>query len=162
MWLSALPALCGEGGAQGNGSRGCEPAGRLGGHWEVVSWERMATVVEWEDLTPPQGLLCDSLRQHDGCVSGEGGAGGGIAQEETGTLLLLTVAVGLQLSLDCISNSAIVRYPALPRFKRQPIGSMAVGNPGIPAQTAHQNLRRPRAAFVFLSVRTSIQPSGTT
>lgn len=42
-----LPALCGEGGAHGNGSRSREPAGGclgLGGHWEVVSmyggWRR--------------------------------------------------------------------------------------------------------------------------
>jgi hypothetical protein len=35
-----LPALCGECGAHGNGSRSREPAGGclgLGGHWEVVS-----------------------------------------------------------------------------------------------------------------------------
>jgi hypothetical protein len=33
--LIYLPALCGEGGAHGNRSRGREPAGRcLGGHWE--------------------------------------------------------------------------------------------------------------------------------
>jgi hypothetical protein len=40
---AALPALCGEGGAHGNGSRSREPGGRcLGGHWEVVSWDRGA------------------------------------------------------------------------------------------------------------------------
>lgn len=144
----ALPALCGEGGAHGNGSRGCEPAGRLGGHWEVVSWERMAWVVERAALTPPQRLLCDSLCQHGGYVSGEGCACGGIAQEETGSRMLLAVAVGLQSSLDCSPRSAIVRYPALPRFRRQPIRSMGVGNPGNPAQS-HTKLATPTRSFPF-------------
>jgi hypothetical protein len=63
-----LPALCGEGGAHGNGSRSCEPAGRcLGGHWEVVSMDDARSRTGRKVLTPPQGLLCNSLGQH-GCA----------------------------------------------------------------------------------------------
>jgi hypothetical protein len=73
--LLCLPALCGEGGAHGNGSRSREPAGRcLGGHWEELlagSWECAARVGGcMGGRTPPQGLLCDSLCQHVADVSG--------------------------------------------------------------------------------------------
>jgi hypothetical protein len=44
-----LPALCGEGGAHGDGSRSREPAGRcLGGHWEVVSMHGWCAVADRE------------------------------------------------------------------------------------------------------------------
>lgn len=66
-----LPALCGEGGAHGDRSGGREPAGRcLGGHYEVVLARSLARAhcSSWGGamggLTPPQGLLCDSLCQH--------------------------------------------------------------------------------------------------
>jgi hypothetical protein len=70
--LLCLPALCGEGSAHGDCSRSREPAGRcLGGHWEGVSWECAAQFREcMGGLTPPQGLLCDSLCQHVADVSG--------------------------------------------------------------------------------------------
>jgi hypothetical protein len=80
-----LPALCGEGGAHGDRSGSREPAGRcLGGHCEVVLVGVARIVLEGCNgaLTPPQGLLCDSLCQHGDCESGASGSTGTTAALE--------------------------------------------------------------------------------